>query len=158
MFHTNNVALDIFGDTEAADARRRCQPDAYDEDEQLLYDLHLRVAIVYTVVYAGIQAMPYCEEELETLMAERGHPLSLIQQDDLDIYTPWGLAKTYVDEVMAYTLANDGWNADGSKSREFNRIPFSDYLVKDSAGNRWTPYQPRNSPYKVCASASSLHI
>ena len=81
-------------------------------------------------------------------MEDRGHPLSLIMQDT-NIDTPWGLAKAYVTETFAYMLENDGWNADGSESRQFNRIPFSDYAIKDSAGNKWTPYQPQNSPYKV---------
>ncbi|CAM9200218.1 unnamed protein product, partial [Laminaria digitata] len=150
MFHTNYKALDIFADKVTSDARRRCQPSDDDgEDAQLLYDLHLRVAIVYTVVYGGIVTMPYCTPQLEAIMAKRGHPLSLIMQEETSVDTPWGLAKAYVTETMAYMLENDGWNADGSQSREFNRIPFSDYEAKDSAGNTWTPYQPQNSPYKL---------
>lgn len=151
MFHTNMKALDIFGDKDTSDARRRCQPaDNDDEDAQLLFDLHLRVAITYSLAYAGVLAMPYCTEEFAAIMEERGHPLSLVMEGgDASVDTPWGLAKAYVDEGVAYMLENDGWNADGSMSREFNRIPFSDYAVKDSAGNTWTPYQPQNSPYKV---------
>lgn len=149
MFHINSKALDIFGDKETSNARRRCLPDENDADAQFLFDLHRRVTFIYTIIYAGIQAMPYCAKELERLMQEQGHPLSLIMQEGTSIDTPWGLAKAYVTETVAYMLENDGWNADGSKSRDFNRIPFSDYAVKDSAGNTWTPYQPQNSPYEV---------
>lgn len=52
MFHTNGVALDVFGDKKTSDARRRCQP-SHGEDTTL-FDLHLRVAIIYTFVYAGL--------------------------------------------------------------------------------------------------------
>ena len=149
MFHTNVRALDIFGDKQTSDARRRCRPADEDEDAQLLYDLHLRVGVVYVIVYASTLFMPFCTQELEAVMEARGHPLSLIMQEDSSIDTPWGLAKAYVTEAMAYMVKNDGWNADGSQSRDFHRIPFSDYATKDSAGNTWTPYHPQNSPYKV---------
>ena len=151
MFHPNLKALDIFGDKETSDARRRCQPDEDDADGQLLFDLHMRVTFMYTIMYAGLQAMPFCAEDVELIMEERGHPLSLIRQEATSSHTPWGLAKAYVNETIAYMLEHDGWNADGSKGRDFNRIPFSDYAAKDSAGNTWTPYQPQNSPYKVSA-------
>lgn len=149
MFHTNLKALDIFGNKKMSDARRRCQPDKDDTDGQLLFNLHMRVTFMYTIVYVSIQAMPVCAQELELLMEERGHPLSLIRQEVTSTDTPWGLAKAYVNETTAYMLEHDGWNADGSKSRDFNRIPFSDYPAKDSSGNTWRPYQPQNSPYKV---------
>ncbi|CAM9184717.1 unnamed protein product, partial [Laminaria digitata] len=149
MFDTNLKALDIFGDKYTSDARRRCQP-ADDEDAQLLFDLHLRVGIVYAIAYTGVLTMPYCIEEFVEIMEERGHPLSLVMEGgDIGVDTPWGLAKAYAEEAVAFMLENDGWNADGSMSREFNRIPFSDYEAKDSAGNTWTPYQPQNSPYKL---------
>lgn len=141
MFHTNNVALDIFGDTDTSDARRRCQPTTVEETS--LFDLHLRVAILYTFVYGGLQGMPYCIDLVDPLMSAAGHPLSLILlEDDPSVDTPWGLAKAYVDEVIEFLTANDGWNADGSKSRDYNRTPFSDYPITDSAGNSWTPYTP----------------
>lgn len=139
MFHTNNVALDIFGDTSTSDARRRCQPTTAEETS--LFDLHLRVAIMYTFVYGGLQGMPYCFDLVDPLMSAAGHPLSLVMlDDDPSVDTPWGLAKAYVDEVIDFLTTNDGWNADGSKSRDYNRTPFSDYSVTDSAGNSWTPY------------------
>lgn len=149
MFHPNSKALDIFGDKQASDARRRCRPGEDDTDAQFLFDLHRRVTITYTLFYFGIETLPFCTEELELVMEEQGHSPSVIMQEDTSPDTPWGLAKAYVDEVTAYMLENDGWNADGSKSREFNRIPFSDYAAEDSAGNTWTPYEPQNSPYKV---------
>lgn len=149
MFHPNQEALDIFGDKKTSRARRRCQPSSDDEEATLLFDLHLRVAIIYAVVYGGIQDMPFCREKLEALMEERGHPLSLVLEGTPSTDTPWGLAKAYVDEVNAYLTQNDGWNADGSMGRQFNRVPFSDFAMTDSAGNSWTPYTPKNNPYEV---------
>lgn len=146
MFHTTLTALDIFGDKETSEARRRCQPDA--GEDFLLFDMHLRVAIVYTLAYGALQDMPYCLGELEPLMEEGGYPLSLLEGNSTTD-TPWGLGKAYVNEVTAFLTNNDGWNADGSFSREFNLIPFSDFAITDSAGNSWEPYIPKNSPYKV---------
>eukprot|EP00904_Undaria_pinnatifida_P002795 jgi/Undpi1/12516/HiC_scaffold_6.g02185.m1 len=150
MFHSNMRALDIFGDKETSDSRRRCQPAREDDDDaKLLFDLHLRVAVTYTVAYAGIQAMPYCFDELEAEMEGRGHPLSLVFDNETSVNTPWGLAKAYADEVYAFLDDNDGWNADGSMSREYNRVPFSDFSMTDSAGNSYEPYTPVNTPYKL---------
>ena len=152
MFHPNMRALDIFGDKETSDSRRRCQPAREDDDgAKLLFDLHLRVAITYTVAYAGIKAMPYCFHELEAEMEERGHPLSLVFDTETSVDTPWGLAKAYADEAYAFLDENDGWNADGSLSRQYNRVPFSDFAMTDSAGNSYEPYTPINSAYKVFA-------
>lgn len=81
MFHPNNKALDIFGDKDTSDARRRCQPDQDDAEGQLLFDLHLGVSIIYAAVYGGYLAMPYCADVLEGLLDERGHPLSLLLLD-----------------------------------------------------------------------------
>lgn len=150
MFHPEQTALDIFGDKETSDARRRCQPDQNqdDQDATFLMDMHMRVAIIYTLVYGPIQGMPYCLEQIEPLMEKAGHPISLLEGEP-SVETPWGLAKAYVDEVTAFLARNDGWNADGSLSRGFNRVPFSDFAITDSAGNSWEKYVPQNSPYKV---------
>lgn len=59
------------------------------------------------------------------------------------------MIQTYVDEIYAYMDEYDGWNADGSLDRDYNRVPFSDYSKTDSAGNTWTPYIPKNTPYEV---------
>lgn len=142
MFHTNDIALDIFGDKDTSDARRRCQPTATAAEETSLFDLHLRVAIMYTFVYGGLLGMPYCFDLVDPLMSAAGHPLSLVLEGNPSVETPWGLAKAYVDEVAEFLAANDGWNADGSMSQDYNRTPFSDYSITDSAGNSWTPYTP----------------
>lgn len=92
MFHTNGRALDIFGDKKKSEDRRRCQPTSDDNKE--LYELHLRVAISYVAAYAGIVAMPYCLDQLDPVMTSLGLPLSLVLEgDDADVSTPWGLAK-----------------------------------------------------------------
>lgn len=91
MFHPNQVALDIFGDRQTSDGRRRCQPE--EGESRALFDMHLRVAIVYALVYGGLQAMPYCLSLVEPLMEAAGHPLSLVLDGEPSIDTPWGLAK-----------------------------------------------------------------
>lgn len=91
-------ALDIFGD----DERRRCTPDEEEAADKDLFDLHLRVAVIYGAAYAAIQAMPYCTE-LTALMEQRGHPLSLlegVQSTD----TPWGLGMLLLLLLLCYFL------------------------------------------------------
>ncbi|CAN0217950.1 unnamed protein product, partial [Scytosiphon promiscuus] len=146
--------LDIFGDKETSDNRRRCQPEDDDDDEQkLLFLLHYRVAEIYAVVGAALKSMPFCRETIEPLMESRGHPLSFLEdgdEDSVNTSMPWGLGRAYGDEIWAYLTENDGWNADGSMGgREFNRVPFSgDFSMTDSEGNSWTPYEPKNTPYE----------
>lgn len=147
MFTAIPTALDIFGDKETSDVRRRCQPD--EGEGTSLLDLHLTISGFYVYAYAGVRTMPYCLDVFEPLMEQAGLPLSLVLDVDADVSTPWGLAKAYVDEVFGYLDENDGWNADGSMSRDYNRVPFSDFTITDSAGNSWAPYKPRNTPYKV---------
>lgn len=152
MFHPSPDALDIFGDKQKSDQRRRCQPDsdATVEEVEEFY-LHLRIAETYALTYGARQHLPFCVETMEAVMEGLGMPISLIDADDAGVETPWGLAKAYVDEVFSYLLENDGWNADGSVSREYNRVPFSDYAYTDSDGNSWKPYKPKNSPWEVTA-------
>lgn len=57
MFDPNGVALDVFGDKETSDARRRCQPADDDEAGRILLDMHLSVTVLYTVAYAGWKHM-----------------------------------------------------------------------------------------------------
>ena len=142
MFEPNGVALDIFGDKETSDARRRCQPADGDEAGRVLIDMHLSVAVLYAVAYIGSKHMPWCADQITTLMEELGTPLSLVYTaDGVDpepsTDTPWGLAKAYIDEAMAFMMENDGWNADGGMGgKEFNRVPFTgDFHYEDSAGN-----------------------
>lgn len=164
MFDPNGVALDIFGDKETSDARRRCQPADGDEAGRVLMDMHLSVANIYAVGYIGLQQLPWCDEEIRAEYEAIGCSLSLT--DDIvegdstaasssegsyshafdssadltpgnSMDTPWGLAKAYVDETLAFLMENDGWNADGGLGgREVNRIPFTgDFSYADSAGN-----------------------
>lgn len=55
MFRPGGVALDIFGDKTTSDARRRCQPE--EGEDSTLFDLHLNVAVAYTLVYGALQGM-----------------------------------------------------------------------------------------------------
>lgn len=93
--------------------------------------------------------MPYCSDQVDPVMTDTGLPLAILEGEP-SIDTPWGLAKAYVDEINAYMNDNDGWNADGSLSRDYNRVAFEDFSATDSAGNSWTPYVPQNRAYQVC--------
>lgn len=137
MFEPNGVALDIFGDKETSDARRRCQPADGDEDGAVLFNMHLGVAGLYMAAYVGSEHMPWCTDIVSALMETYGAPLSMLDVADASTDTPWGLAKAYIDEVMSFLMENDGWNAGGGLGgQEFNRIPFTgDFSYVDSAGN-----------------------
>lgn len=86
---SESPALDIFGDAATSGARRRCRPNADDTEGLRLFDLHLRVAVMYAVAYAADGAMPFCTD-LAPLMEERGHPLSILE-GETTTNTPWGL-------------------------------------------------------------------
>lgn len=149
MFHPSPYALDVFGDKNKSDARRRCQPsDVATPEEVELFDIHLRVAASYVLSYGSVLSMPFCEDDIDSAMEDIDLPMSLLDEAE-GIETPWGLAKAYVDEVFSYLLENDGWNADGSMSKEYNRVPYSDYAYTDSDGNSWELYEPQNSPWEV---------
>eukprot|EP00752_Nemacystus_decipiens_P007406 g6624.t1 len=154
MFEPNGLALDVFGDRETSDSRRRCQPADGDEDGQQLFKMHLTVAVVYAVSHVASEYMPWCSDVVAPLLEALGTPLSLVNIAEGDpepsTDTPWGLAKAYVDEIMSFLMENDGWNADGSLGgKEFNRIPFTgDFHYEDSAGNEWNGYKPKNTPYE----------
>lgn len=55
-----------------------------------------------------------------------------------DLTTPWGLALFRLNEYIDWAR-RDGWNRDGSLSRQFNRIPYEDWTPQ--------PYTPRNPPW-----------
>lgn len=139
MFEPNGVALDIFGDKETSDARRRCQPTT--EEDRVLFDLHLSVSLLYAISYIGWKHMPYCSEQVAAEAEALGGPMSLVDVGEggpePSTDTPWGLAKAYIDDVWAFLMENDGWNADGRLGgREVNLTPFTgDFVFSDTAGN-----------------------
>lgn len=139
MFEPNEVALDIFGDEDTSDARRRCQPTEATESGPALINLHMSAAVLYAAAYFGWKHTPWCAELLTTQMIEVGCPLSLVTEDEAEpsTDTPWGLAKAYIDETVSFLTEFDGWNADGGMGgKEFNRVPFTgDFCYEDSAGN-----------------------
>ena len=53
-------------------------------------------------------------------------PFICNKTDCSDVNTPYGLAYVLTQEVYQFSLY-DGWNADGSLSRDFNRIPYQDF-------------------------------
>lgn len=96
-------ALDIFGDKNTSDARRRCRPESDDTEGWELFDMHLRVAAMYASSYASSVDMPYCTD-LVDMMEEQGHSLSLLEGNQT-ADTPWGLggSRLYDDFGRAYS-------------------------------------------------------
>ncbi|CAN0141131.1 unnamed protein product, partial [Discosporangium mesarthrocarpum] len=142
------TAIDVFGDVAFSNSVRRCQPDTGDSDGNDLFDLHLKVASLFSVAYAGVRFLPTCQENIEADMEGLGFWMNLLEAK-VDLETPWGLAKATVDKIYDFLLENDGWNADGRLDRDFNLIPFSDLNAEDAEGNSWEPYTPCNSPWKL---------
>lgn len=134
-------ALDMFARVELSEERRRCQ-----DMDATLFDIHRRVTLAYAVFYALLASRPDFFDDGTALLAEWGldgnicHDTSSGYDCLNDISTPWGFAFTVNEEGKEFMLT-DGWNADGSYSRQFNKIPYQDF--------RDNPYIPRNSPWEL---------
>jgi len=134
------LAIDIFGDKVASDARRRCQGGETREEYELYADV--------TATITGGHALIVLEPTWEAVVAEglkliMGFDYELLKSaPDNDISTPWGLAKVLVAQLEPF-FANDGWNADGKLRNMFNRQPYSDFDFTDFMGRRYTSYEVR---------------
>jgi hypothetical protein len=134
------TALDPFG---AGAERRRCNAkEEYSKADKNFQDR--QVALAYTTAWAIAAAFPSADiEMLKTIFKGWGldYDICVTQpQSCSDGSTPWGLARSVVDATSAF-FRYDGWNADGSLSRKFNKVPYQDWLPK--------PYTPRNTPFKL---------
>ena len=67
---------------------------------------------------------------------------SNVDFDCSDTDTPWGLPSALVGEAYQFSIF-DGWNADGSLSRTFNKIPYQDFRDDNDR------YIPSNSPWSL---------
>lgn len=131
------VALERFGRRDVSAARRRCARESGN------LPVHRRVSLAYALMLAGSFIVPGSRGALEKLL--RGWGLDPARCPGGagcgNVRTPWGLAWAAFQDVRAFG-AVDGWNADGSLSRQFNRVPYEDY-------RRAGRYVPRNSPWRL---------
>ena len=155
-------AIEFFGRRDISESRRFCQPNETDSDEVDLFNLHQGVAYAYIVYYQFRDRYPTARDfYVDNFMTPRGINATICDEykydsetgdvptgdaDDgdeygcLDTSTPWGLANVISNEILLFT-ANDGWNTDGSYSREYNRIPYSEFRDKNRE------YIPKNNPW-----------
>jgi hypothetical protein len=117
MYHP--TALDIWG----RDDKRICT-DAFASDAQK--NAHEQVANAYAFAYGAISLSPTVTETVTHIMDNvLGLPMSKLRGNP-PMSTPWGLAKATVDQMSEYAKS-DGWNADGTLTHDFNKMPFSDF-------------------------------
>jgi hypothetical protein len=121
------TALDPFGRVETSVARRRCNAEITYAPGSPLY-LDRQIALAYAVAWSTAAAMPRLDVGLlRSALASWGLDFDICETTSCnDVATPWGLARTVVDEVQSF-FAFDGWNAQGSYSRDFNKIPYEDW-------------------------------
>lgn len=133
MYHP--TALDIWGHED----KRICIEDFLSEDQK---NAHEQVATTYAFAYSANSVSPNSVQLINDIMDNiLGLPMSNLDGDP-DISTPWGLAKSYVDQMSQFA-ETDGWNADGSLSNNFNKMPFRDF---DYEG--YSAYKPQEGNSK----------
>lgn len=135
------TALDRFARIAESAARRRCAPTNPEEEE--FFELHRAISLAFAFSsLIQLTTPPTIKEDIRNLMSSWGLQEDICPGspgcDTAD--TPWGLAQAISEDVMLFAKL-DGWNADGSLSRSFNKIPFEDY--------RRRPYVPVNTPWRL---------
>jgi hypothetical protein len=128
-------ALDHFARASESASRRLCSGGSD-------FAKHRQVALAYTLIFVARNFFPAASTQLESTFATWGVDANRCNAPGscADLTTPWGLAKKFTDE-MAFYGTTDGWNADGSLSRLYNKIPYQDW--------RRDPYVPRNNPWTL---------
>ena len=124
------AALDIWGQ----DTHRICQ-----DGESEYLNLHEEVALAYAFYYSAIVLIPPSEDIMKPIFESMRLPASFLDFGNPDPSTPWGLAKIAVDEMAAF-VEDDGWNADGKLTTEFNPLPYSDFSIVGDNGAAYNPY------------------
>mmetsp|Transcript_1965 Transcript_1965/g.3054 ORF Transcript_1965/g.3054 Transcript_1965/m.3054 type:complete len:522 (+) Transcript_1965:66-1631(+) len=120
-------ALEFLGRMDVSEARRRCAGSN-------LFNEHRAVTLAYSNVWHAMEFAPASTNDVIAEATKWNLDLNICDnQDCSDITTPWGLAKSILEDTKGI-FAVDGWNADGSLSSTFNRVPFSDW--------RSNPYEP----------------
>lgn len=135
-------ALDVYARTYESNRRRRCIPADDDVAGKQLFSLHRRIALAYIWSTIIIALLPEAEYKISPVMHNWGldPELCINANPPCDESTPYGLAHAIKLDSVDYA-SRDGWNADGSLSRAFNRVPYEDHREK--------PYVPRNSPWDL---------
>ena len=110
MFHP--TALDIWGKKD----KKICLDQFTSESDKNIYE---QVAIAYSFAYISLTTAPASKNAIMDIMDNvLKLPMNYILNDeDPDVGTPWGLAKACVDQITKYA-ESDGWNADGSMMHE----------------------------------------
>ena len=134
LSHYDDVALEFWAREDVANLRRRCNDDDTDSD---LFELHKSVAFGYLGCWLIPILLPEVLDDAIEILESNGLDSGICDDGacdgvlgddpDLDLLaTPWGLAYAVFKESEEYILF-DGWNQDGSFSREYNRIRFQDF-------------------------------
>jgi len=148
-FH--DTALEMFGRQDISEDRRRCKPT---DDEEELWQLHRKVTLLYSVFWAMSELLTWklpaggAAAVLNPILEGWGIDPAICSEGGLfyencrDVSTPWGLARTMIDEIHSF-IQHDGWNNDGTMpNTTFNKVPYSDWR---SDAYR---YIPQNTPWK----------
>lgn len=132
------IALDAWGRATESEDRRRCS----DLVTPAFYSLHRQTTFAYSFYFFGLEfAFQENQASLATYLPSFNLDPRICDQpgfDCSDVATPWGLARVLVDELVNFGKF-DGWNADGSLTRQVNPVPFEDF----------TGYVPQNTPYEL---------
>ena len=123
------TALDTFGRQKESNERRRCA-DAPELAK------HRALTLAYVTYWAFGAFVPFALETFDPLYTGWNVKLDICDDpnfDCTDLATPWGLARTLVDEAIFMT-DNDGWNWKGDLSSKYNKVPYKDW--------RSNPYKP----------------
>ena len=125
-----STALDSFGRQTESEDRRRCAGSPY-------FDEHRAVTLAYVTYWSFAAFVPFALETFDPLYKDQWNvDVDICDNpafDCSDVKTPWGLARTLVDEAI-YMTHRDGWNWKGDLSSERNKIPYKDW--------RSQPYSP----------------
>lgn len=133
-FHASS--LDFFGRETLSEQRRRCL-----DGERAVTELHRRATLAYALAGAVEAAAPDAAAEVSRTLFSWGLPHRCPGSEGCATSsTPWGMGHGLAADTRAL-LARDGWNADGSLSRESNRVAYEDFREK--------PYMPMNSPWNL---------
>jgi len=133
MYHP--TALNVWGQ---GDDHRICTNEFNSTEQKIA---HEQVAVAYAFAYGGLKFNPQLTDAMTNIMNNvlKLNMSNILDEEDPPISTPWGLAKSLVDQMAEYAKS-DGWNADGSLANNFNKQPFSDF----NYGN-YTAYSPNYS-------------
>ena len=133
----NGKALDIWG----RGGYHLCNTFASPEEKQA----HKTMPAAYAFFYSGIKIIPFSNMKIYLSCIMNNVlklPVDLIMDPFAIAFdrTPWGLAKTIVDNGELFSQS-DGWGFDESLKNTFTKEPYKDFTATDADGNSYTPYK-----------------